>query len=166
MRAPAFGLTIAGLGFGALLLGGPLGIAAGAGLGLLGDHLRHSHRASHPLTEHHLRAVRRAAPHLDDESIQAKASIAGTSPPVEAVGLLSYLKRAARHRHHKDFWAAQKTRALIASFQKAWNRDREAMRGLGPLHVSGKFDPATSGALAVYVHETVSPDPGATGGGS
>ena len=166
MKSPAFGLTIAGLGFGALILGGPLGIAAGAGLGFLGDHLRHSHRAKHPLTEHHLRSVRRAAPHLDDASIQAKASAAGAAPPVEATGLIHYLKRAARHRSGRDFWAASRTRQLVASFQKAWNRDREVMRGLGPLQVHGRFDPATSGALALYTHETVSPDPGATGGGS
>ena len=166
MKSPTFGLTIAGLGFGALILGGPLGIAAGAGMGLLGDHLRHSHRAKHPLTEHHLRSVRRAAPHLDDASIQAKAGALGTAPPVEATGLIHYLKQAARHRSRRDFWVAQKTRALVAGFQKAWNRDVEAMRGLGKLQVHGRFDPATSGALALYAHETVSPDPGATGGAS
>ena len=165
MRAPAFGLTIAGLGFGALVLGGPLGIATGAGLGFLGDHLRHSHRAKHPLSEHELRSVRRAAPHLDDVSIQSKAASAGAAPPVEATGLLHYLKCAARHRSHRDFWAAQKTRALVAAFQRAWNHDVEAMRGLGKLQVHGRFDPATSGALALYAHETVSPDPSATGMG-
>ena len=142
------------------------GIAAGAGMGLLGDHLRHSHRAKHPLTEHHLRSVRRAAPHLDDASIQAKAGALGAAPPVEATGLIHYLKQAARHRSRRDFWVAQKTRALVAGFQKAWNRDVEAMRGLGKLQVHGRFDPATSGALALYTHETVSPDPGATGGAS
>lgn len=164
MKAPALGLTVAGAGLG--LLGGPIGLAVGAGLGLLGDRWRHRHRALHPLTEHHLRSLRRAAPHLDDSQLQAKAIDAGQRPPIEARALLGLLKRAGRHRANRQFWHDGRTRKLVAAFQNAFNKDANAQAGLGSLEVSGRFDPATSAALALYVHETVSPDPAATGGDS
>jgi hypothetical protein len=136
----------------------------GAAVGGIVDWVRHEHRqhweAWNPLEEHHLRAVRAAAPQAPDDAIQRVAAVAGSRPPRAALRLKSYLEYNGPHRALGDmFWKSATTGVLTTALQYAYNSDRLARQSLGPIRVTGFYGPKTAAALTLYTHKSISPDP-------
>jgi hypothetical protein len=164
LKAPVWGATAAGAAFG--LWGGPLGVAIGAATGGVVDILRHEYHRRwagwHPLSEHHMRGVRRGAPGAQDDVLQRQAAVAGAAPPKAAIDLQLFLDKYAAHRGKPQFWKAQTTIAAVAAFQRAYDADYTTSQSLGAITITGRFDPKTAAALTLYTHKSVSPDPAAS----
>lgn len=161
LKAPIWGVTAAGAVVG--LWGGPAGVLIGAGIGGVIDLLRYEYARRwhgwHPLEEHHLRGVRRAAPGVPDAVIQQKAAEAGALITAPAMILQALLEDYAAHRAKPVFWKTPVVRNAVRAFQTAYNSDPQTSQGLGRLEVTGKFTPKTAAALTLYTHKSVSPDP-------
>lgn len=121
-----------------------------------------------------LKALAKAAPNLPTAQIlpltmraNAATSPSAVNPDPNTVAaknaadaLYGYFQQYPYDRMFGDvFWKASKTGILVKAFQNAYNADAVTNVVTGPLAVSGYYDAKTAGALTLYTHDPIDPDP-------
>ena len=85
-----------------------------------------------------------------------------TAAKQAADALYGYFKQYPFDRMLGDvFWKSAKTGTLVKAFQKAYNLDNVTNVTMGKLQEDGFYGAQTAGALTLYTHDPVDPDPNA-----